>query len=289
MTIKNVTILGAGTLGSQISFQTAFKGFTVTVYDLSEASLQSCAAAHKAYGEHFINDRGEDASAVRAGLSRIRYTTNLQEALEDCDLTSESVPENPEIKQHLYEQLAELAPEKTLFTTNTSTMLPSDFAQFTGRPERFCALHFANLIWDINIAEIMGHPGTSESTIQQVTNFAVAIGMIPVPIHKEQSGYVLNSLLVPILAAAQSLVTNGVTTPEVVDQVYCKFNAPAERGPFQFMDLIGLKTVHDVFQHLGALMGDEQSIANAEYLKENFLDKGHLGLKTHKGYYTYPQ
>ena len=178
-----------------------------------------------------------------------------------------------------------LAPH-TVVATNSSTFLPRDFADDTGRPEQYCALHFANQIWSMNMVELMGHPRTSRETLTAVTEFAIEIGMVPIPVPKEQNGYVLNSWLAPLLNAAQSLVTNGVATAEDIDRTYMVWGAPA--GPMGMVDMIGMKTMFDVFNYWGAENGDAQMTLNAEYIKEHFLDKGLLGLATGEGYYTYP-
>lgn len=114
----------------------------------------------------------------------------------------EAVPENPKIKIDFYEKLAAVSPVKTIFATNFSTMLPSQFAEVTKRPEKFIALHFANEIWKHNTAEIMGHPGTETEVFDAVVAFTKTIGMVTLPLHKEQPGYIVNSLLVPLLTAA---------------------------------------------------------------------------------------
>ena len=99
--------------------------------------------------------------------------------------------------------MASLLPQKTVIVTNSSTMVPSAFAQYTGRPEKYLALHFANEIWKNNTAEIMGHAGTEEKYYDEVVEFAGQIGMIPLKLHKEQPGYIPNSLLVPFLNAGE--------------------------------------------------------------------------------------
>ena len=134
----------------------------------------------------------------------------MEEAVKDADLISESIPEDVEIKKSFYKKLAEVAPEKTIFTTNSSTTLPSDYAKETGRPGKFVALHFANGIWDANVGEVMGHPDTDPEIFDRVVEFAREMGMVPIPIQKEQNGYVLNSLLAPLLSAATNLLVNDV-------------------------------------------------------------------------------
>lgn len=135
----------------------------------------------------------------------------------------------------------------------------------------------------------MAHPGTAADTLTQITEFAIEIGMVPVPVHREQNGYVLNAWVVPLLNAAQSLVTNGVSTPEDVDRTYMIVNRGAPRGPMGTLDVIGMKTAYDVFAYWGEHHDDQQMLANAAYLKENFLDQGKLGLQSGHGYYSYPE
>jgi 3-hydroxyacyl-CoA dehydrogenase len=154
----------------------------------------------------------------------------------------------------------------SLMATNSSTLRPSDFAAATGRPEKFCALHFANLIWANNYAEIMAHPKTSRETLTEVTEFAIEIGMVPIPVLKEHNGYVANSWVVPLLNGAQTLVTSGIAIPEDVDRTFMVIGAPV--GPLGLIDMIGMNTAYNVLSHWGRENGDAQMSANADYLKE---------------------
>ena len=284
--LERLTVLGAGVLGGQIAWHSAFKGKTVTVYDIDADAIDRSMAAHDQYAALYKADLGAADTDITATRQRLSYGTDLAAAVAEADLVIEAVPEIPDIKIAVYEQMAGLLPPDTLVATNSSTLLPSDFASATGRPARFCALHFAVMIWTMNYAEVMAHPGTSRETLTQVTEFAVEIGMVPIAVRKEQNGYVANSWVVPLLNAAQTLVTNGVATPEDVDRTYLLTGAQV--GPFGMMDMIGMKTCHDVLRHWGSKTGDMQMSANAEYIKTTFLDRGRLGLQTGKGYYEYP-
>ena len=287
MEIKNVMVAGAGTLGSQIAWQTAFKGFNVTVYDAFEKGLEGGKNFHKQFAGLFKNERGASEDEIEQTFARLKYTTDLAEAVKDADLVSESVPEALEIKKSFYNDLAKVAPEKTIFTTNTSSLLPSQFAEATGRPERFLALHFANGIWEANVGEVMGHPGTDPAVYDQVVEFAKAIGMVPIIIKKEQPGYVLNSLLIPLLIAALELVVKDVSDPESVDKTWM-ISTQVKQGPFAIMDMIGMETVYHVLEGLSAMPGHEALAGLASYLKSNYIDKGKLGVKTGEGFYKYP-
>ena len=287
MKIKNVTILGGGVLGSQIAWQTAFKGFNVVVYDINEESLERSKAFHKKFSEYFKSQKNASTEEINLTFSRLNYTTDLKDALKDADLLSESVPEVFEIKKELYTSLSKFAPEKTIFTTNSSTLLPSQLAEYTGRPEKFLALHFANPVWEANIGEVMGHPETSEEIFNIVIDFAKNIGMVPIPLKKEQSGYVLNSLLVPLLHAAETLYFDEIADYKSIDKTWM-ISTGSKFGPFGIIDLIGMNTLYNIITMRGKKLNDEKILNRAKKIKENFIDKNKLGVSTGEGFYKYP-
>jgi 3-hydroxybutyryl-CoA dehydrogenase len=286
--LTRLTVLGGGVLGSQIAWHSAFKGKHVKVYDLYEEGLNSCRAAHARYEDIYRKELGASNGEIAATRDRLDFTTDLAAAVAEADIVIEAVPEVPEVKKQTYSEMAPLLPSHTLLATNSSTFLPSDFALDTGRPEKYCALHFANLIWSMNIGEIMGHLGTSEHTLTAVTRFAIEIGMVPIPVEKEQNGYVLNSMLIPLGNAAQSLVTNGVASPEVVDRTYMIMNRGCAVGPCGMLDIIGMTTAYNIFSYWGEANADQQMLKNAEYIKTRFIDQDKMGLATGEGYYRYP-
>lgn len=286
--MDNLTTLGAGVLGAQIAWHSAFMGKNVVIYDPYEDSIESCKAILPKYAEIYKEFFSVGDKEIDETNARISFTTSLSKAVEDADIVIESVPEIPEIKNDFYRRLAKVLPERTLIATNTSTLLPSDFAEHTGRPEKFAALHFANMIWSMNMAEVMAHAKTAESTILALTQFAIEIGMVPIPIQKETNAYVMNTMTVAILNAAQTLVTNGVSTPEYIDRTYMILNRGVGYGPCGLMDIVGMTTLHNVFSYWGKKNNDLQMSLNAEYLKTHFVDTNLLGQKSGEGYYTYP-
>ena len=280
--IKKVTVLGTGVLGSQIAYQTAFHGFEVTAWDIDDAAV---AAAHTRFAGLAATydaevDGAKDGKSA-AALERITVTSDLADAVKDADLVIEAVPENPAIKTDTWTKVGELAPEKTIFATNTSTLLPSSFMEATGRPEKFLALHYANRIWAMNTAEIMGTSKTDAAVFDTVVEFATEQGMVPIPLKKEQPGYVLNSLLVPLLNAASALLVNEGAEPETIDATW-RIGTGAPLGPFQIFDVVGLTTAYNV-----SVMGDETSKKFAELVKRDYIDQGKLGVATGEGFYRY--
>lgn len=190
---------------------------------------------------------------IEATRSRLTFTTDLVEAAQVVDLVIEAVPD---IKIDIYKKLAAVMLEEAILATISST-LRSMFSAATGRPDRFAALHFANMIWALNIAEIIGAPETSDDTLARLTAYAIEIGMVPIPISREQNGYVCNSLLVPLLQATKSFVTKGVADHETGDLTYMIMNRGCTMGPCGIMDVVGMGTLREIFTYWGTQSGDQ--------------------------------
>jgi len=282
--LSNITVLGTGVLGSQIAFQTAFSGFEVVAWDVDDAALEAAKVRFRKLADRYIREdfQGSAAGKAEAALGRLRYTADLADAAKDADLVIEAVPEQLELKRGIYTRLGAVAPEKTIFATNSSTLLPSKLMDATGRSDRFLALHFANEIWKFNVGEVMGTESTSPAAYDTVVEFARDMGMVPIEIKKEKAGYVLNSLLVPFLNAAGELLVDGVADPETIDKTW-RIATGSPSGPFQIYDVIGLMTPYNV------AMADPRpkSQAFAKLLKEEYIDKGKLGVATGEGFYSY--
>lgn len=286
MNYQHITVAGSGVLGSQIAFQTAFKGFVVSIYDINDEAIERAKERITKLKKRYQEDLGATDDAVNDAFNRISFHSDLAKAVANADLVIEAVPEVVNIKTNFYKQLAEVAPDKTIFVTNSSTMLPSQFAEATGRPEKFLALHFANEIWTNNTAEIMKHPGTNMDVFQDVIEFAKAIGMVALPLHKEQPGYILNSLLVPFLEAAQMLLINEIADPETIDKTWM-IATGSPKGPFAILDVVGITTAYNIANGK-AQAGKKEFEKLAAYLKTEYLDKGKLGTASGEGFYTYP-
>ncbi|MGF7039681.1 3-hydroxyacyl-CoA dehydrogenase [Mucilaginibacter lappiensis] len=287
MKIKNVTVFGSGVLGAQIAFQTAYHGYRVTLFDIKEELLEQAKLKFEQFKQYYQQDLNAAPADLDAAVTRISFTTDLAGSVKDADLTIEAIPESIQIKKDFYKKLSPLAPAKTIFCTNSSTLLPSQFAAETGRPERFLALHFANYLWKNNVAEIMGHDGTDHEIFDQVVQFAKTIGMLTIPIYKEQPGYVMNSLLVPWLIAGLDLYRNGVADAASIDKTWMK-TVGADLGPMAMADLVGMTTAYNVTKSYAELTGEEVWEKRRDFLKENFIDKNKLGISTGEGFYTYP-
>ena len=206
-----------------------------------------------------------------------------EEAVRGADLIIEAVPENIDIKRDVLGRASAAASDATIFATNTSTLLPSEFADAVSSPERFLALHFANNIWIQNTAEIMPHAGTDLKYVDVLVDFAERIGMVPVKLKKEQPGYILNTLLVPWLKAGQYLLANEIAEPADIDRDW-RNSTGSPRGPFEIMDIVGLRTVLAVGQAQG---NKEEWQDKFSSILEEMIAAGHIGVESGQGFYTY--
>lgn len=313
MKIQNVVLVGGGVLGSQIAYQTAYAGFHTTIYLRSEASIErtkpKVERLHGIYQAELTAAK-QGGGPVSRGLvfnetdmskvdfdqllanadrayNELEYCTDLAQAVQDADLVIEALAENPEAKIEFYQKMRDLLPEKTIIATNSSTLLPSVLAESTGRPEKFLALHFANSIWRSNTAEIMGHAGTDQAAYDQVVEFAVQIGMIPLKLKKEQPGYILNTLLVPFLSAAEYLLVNDISDVETIDKTWMLATG-APMGPFRILDVVGITTAYNIACNYPDAK-DPTSLHGriAKLLKEEYIDKGKTGINAGEGFYKY--
>ncbi|SHJ58902.1 3-hydroxybutyryl-CoA dehydrogenase [Hathewaya proteolytica DSM 3090] len=311
MDYKNVVVAGGGVLGSQIAYQTAFKGFNVKVWLRSESSIERAKPKFERLKNIYLNTleawktnpaaycRGFSDSKVLSATEidelkeqaikayeNIHLTASFEEAFKDADFVIESIAEIPDEKIAFYKEMSKHLPDHTVVVTNSSTLLPSAFAEYTGRPEKYLALHFANEIWRFNTAEIMGHAGTQQKYYDEAVKFAEAIGMVPLKLKKEQPGYILNSMLVPLLSAAETLLAIGVADPQTIDKTW-ELATGAPAGPFKILDIVGLTTAYNI-NSMNPKSQDPESIPGkiSAMLKE-YIDQGKTGINAGEGFYKY--
>ena len=312
--MKNIVVAGGGVLGSQIAYQAAYCGFNVTIWLRSEGSIARTQPKldrlHQVYADTIRQMAGPegkqpgvwacgmadgDAFDPEACLARsdaayqgIRLELDLAKAAADADLVIESMAENLEDKIAFYQKLSPLLPEKTIVVTNSSTLLPSKLARSVARPEKFLSLHFANSIWKNNMTEVMGHDRTDPAVFDQVMDFAQAIRMIPLPVRKEKAGYLLNSMLVPLLFSGMDLYVTGVSDPESIDRAWT-LGTGAPKGSFRILDTVGLQTAYNIVQmyvKIPSFLAPYHFKDMAKMLKK-YIDEGKLGQSSGEGFYRY--
>jgi 3-hydroxybutyryl-CoA dehydrogenase len=286
--IRRILVVGAGTMGQQIALQCATHGYEVTVYDIAPAALENATARIKAFASQLVEQRRLTAEQSQTALDRVSYSTDPQAAGAAADLLSESVPEDPALKSRVFSQFNQLCPPHTIFTTDTSTLLPSMFAEATGRPAQFAAFHFYQYVWESNLVDVMPHPGTSPETVELLTAFARRIGQVPLVFKKETPEYVVNAILGAINSTAINLVfRDEVASVEDVDRaVMIALKMPV--GPFGGLDVVGLDTIWHITETKARATGDLEAQRFADRFKRDYVDKGWLGVKSGRGFYTYP-
>ena len=285
--IKKVLIVGGGTMGRQIGFQCAAHGYAVIIYDIAAEVLEKAQQGLRNYADQLVDAGNVNQKTADTALSNIATTTNAQEAAADVDLLSESVPEDPELKRKVFAQFNQLCPPRTIFTTNTSMLIPSLIAEATGRPDRFIAFHFHQPVWVSNVADVMPHPGTLAEITTLVRDFAKSINQIPVVLNKENYGYVFNAMYSSLNSMAITLAANGIATVEDIDRSWMIVTKMA-MGPLGMLDGVGLDTVWHITEYWANATEDPQTRKNADFLKREYIDKGWLGVKSGRGFYTYP-
>ncbi len=216
----------------------------------------------------------------------IHIEPDMAKAFEDADIVIEAMTEDPAAKAELFKKMQPYLPEKTILLTNSSTLLPSVFAEATGRPDKFCALHFANTVWRQNTAEVMGHAGTSPEVFQKTVEFAREINMVPLELHKEQPGYILNSMLVPFLTSTGYLLVNEVSDAETIDKTW-KLGTGTPLGPFQIYDIVGLDTAYAIISMNPEAQKEGTPLNKFVQILKDKIEKGEKGTNFGKGFYDY--
>ena len=316
---KKIVVAGGGVLGSQIAYQAAYCGFDVTIWLRSEGSITRCQPKLDNLKKTYIDAlnlmadpvKGEanwcpglaemgkfdlDACLKKVENINVKLELDMAKAVKDADLVIESMAENADDKIKFYTTLAPLLDEKTVVVTNSSTLLPSVFAKYTGRPDKYLSMHFANSIWKNNVAEIMVQDKTDKKYFDMICEFANEIRMLALPVLKEKSGYLLNSMLVPFLLSGLDLYANGISDPESIDLAWTK-GTGAPKGPFKIFDTVGLTTalnIVDQYQKVPGLFKPMLSKMMMPYnfkgmkaILEKYIAEGKLGMSSGEGFYKY--
>lgn len=281
--IKTICVVGGGTMGRRIALQCAAHGFKVNQWSRTMVTLTR---AREWQRDTLKVERGTlSEEAVEKILSRISYTTDLKEAAGNADFVFEAVPEKLELKRKVFGQLDDICPSHTILATNSSSIKSSLISDATNRADKVLDMHFGLVVEDGRQLEIMGNRWTSEETIELATALGHAIDMTVIRVRKEAIGFIYNRIWRAIKKAALNMVEMGVATVEDVDRAWMAARPGAE-GPFIRMDKIGLDVVLAIERQWYQESGDPRD-KPPEFLVEK-VRKGELGVKTGKGFYTYP-
>lgn len=280
--IKQVTVIGSGVMGRGIAYVAAAGGYKVNLVDINEAAVNNAKKEIEV-----IIDKGvernkltaEQAVEVRENLT---YSTSIADAARVSDLVIEAVPEIKEIKQSVFEQLEENAPEHCYFATNTSTMSPTEIGSYTKRPEKVIAMHFFNPVHKMPLVEIIRGLETADETVEVVKEVSEKMGKETVVVN-EFPGFVTSRISAMVGNEAFYMLQEGVGTPEEIDKAI-KLGLNYPMGPFELGDLVGLDARLNNLKYLHKTLGEKFRPCP---LLEKYVKAGRLGRKTGRGVYDY--
>ncbi len=283
MSIKTIGVVGAGTMGTGIAQVAAMKGYDVILRDIKMEYVESSITKMTKLLDKSVKKERITDLQKNETLSRITKTDSL-DAFKDADLVIEAVLENLDLKKGIFEELNGICKEETIFATNTSSMSVTEIASASGRPDRFCGIHFFNPVPVMKLVEVIYGMDSSKETIEKALEFSLALGKTPVEVKKDSPGFIVNRLLIPYMNEAARILEEGVASVEDIDTAV-KLGLNYPMGPFQMFDFGGI----------------DLSVIISEYFKDEFNDMGYApqlilkqmvragktGMKSGEGFYKY--
>ena len=282
MTIKKVGVLGCGLMGSGIAEVCARSGYETVVREVSQDLVDKGLGRIQGSLGKAVEKGKLDAAARDETAGRLRGAVDLGD-LADCDLVVEAIVENLEEKRKTFTRLDEVVKEGAIFASNTSSLTITQMSMFTHRPDRFVGLHFFNPVPVMKLVEVVRTLITSEETFDQAFAFVRSLGKEPIAC-RDNSGFIVNRLLVPYLLDAIRALEEGVGSAEDIDkgmQLGCGY----PMGPFTLLDFVGLDTTY----YIANIMFEEyreKRFAPPPLLKQ-MVSAGRLGRKSGRGFYEY--
>jgi len=287
--IQEVVVIGGGLMGAGIAQVAAQTGHKVTLVDISQQVLDKSNARisesiKRVAKKQYKDDADAAGKFIDSSLANMNIATTANEALVTADLVLEAVVENMALKQKLFAEYDQIAPAKTIFASNTSSLPISEIASSSSRPDRFGGLHFFNPVPVMKLLEVVRIPETSDETFDAMVAWGKAMKKMTVDC-KDTPGFIVNRLLVPYLMEAVRLVERGDASAKDVD-LAMKLGAGHPMGPFELADYVGLDTNKFIIGGWNERFPDEPLFRQSEMLNK-MVAEGKLGRKTGEGFYKY--
>lgn len=283
--MKNITVIGSGTMGNGIAHCFAQNGFEVNLVDLNQEALLAATNRIEKNMQRQVDKGVLELPEKQAALARITTTTQLQVAAQTSDLIIEAATENLEVKKSLFEQIDQWAPADCILASNTSSLSITALASFTRRPEKVVGMHFMNPVPIMKLIEIIQGQQTAQATLEAITSLSEQLDKVPL-MAKDYPGFIANRILLPMINEAIETLFQGVGGVYEIDEMM-KLGMGHPMGPLRLADFIGLDVCLAVLEVL------HQGFGQPKYapcpLLVNLVKAGQLGVKTKNGFYNYAQ
>ncbi|WP_340198464.1 3-hydroxybutyryl-CoA dehydrogenase [Ascidiimonas sp. W6] len=283
--MKNIAVIGAGTMGNGIAHTFAQFGFKVQLIDISESSLKKGIAVITKNLDRMIAKGSISETIKIETLTNITTHTSLEEGVANVGLVVEAATENVELKLTIFKQLDELCPKETILATNTSSISITKIAAVTNRPNQVIGMHFMNPVPLMKLVEIIKGYSTSDEVTQQIVSLSKELNKVPVIVN-DYPGFVANRILMPMINEAIETLYNGVAGVDEIDTVM-KLGMAHPMGPLQLADFIGLDVCLSILEVL------YDGFKNPKYapcpLLVNMVRAGKYGVKSGEGFYDYSE
>jgi 3-hydroxybutyryl-CoA dehydrogenase len=281
--MKNISVIGAGTMGNGIAHVFAQAGFKVSIVDVSLAQLDKAVLTITKNLDRQIAKGAATDEQKKQALANIKCISDMIEGVKEADLVVEAATENVDLKLEIFDQLDEYAPKNTILATNTSSISITKIAHTTNRPDKVIGMHFMNPVPVMKLVEVINGYATNKEVTNTIVELSMQLGKVPCVVN-DYPGFIANRILMPMINEAIYSLYEGVAAVEAIDTVM-KLGMAHPMGPLQLADFIGLDVCHSILNVL------HDGFGNPKYapcpLLVNMVAAGKLGVKSGEGFYTY--